>query len=390
MKILHVLGDSAFGGGSRIILTLARHAKQHGHEVAVLATDRAFVTAVEEAGLEPVVLDVIRRPIRPFFDIPGAIRLGRWLRRHPYDVVHTHTSKAGFFGRLGARLAGCTSVVHTVHGFAFHERSPRPIVAIYVLAERLAARWCTRIVTVSHYHRDWALRLGIGQPDQIVAVPNGIAPARTLARSEIDRIRSGLGIPPDAVAITSAGRLAPGKGLPQLIDAFAKLVRVRHEELRLVLPGTGPIEQLLRARVSAFGIDGLVCFPGFRDDVRDIVAASDIVALPSEREGLSLALLEAMAAGIPIVASQIGSNREVTLDGECARLVPPADSAALEREIGRLLDAPESARDLGHAAVRRFMDAYCEERMLSEYLGLYHDLLGGGALSDSLPSRTDS
>src|SRR5437867_10276482 len=124
IKLLHVVGSSAFGGAARIILRLAELAKEQNWQVDILTTDNAFQEAAKQHGIGVIALDVIRRPIRPFWDLAGLVRLYRFLQTESYTIVHTHTSKGGFVGRLAARLAGVPVIVHTAHGFAFHERSP--------------------------------------------------------------------------------------------------------------------------------------------------------------------------------------------------------------------------------------------------------------------------
>src|SRR5690242_16183816 len=149
IKLLHVVGDSCFGGASKVILRLAQMAKAEGWQVDILTTNPVFQQAAKSRGIGAIHLDVIRRPIRPAWDLAGLVRLSNFLRRESYAVVHTHTSKAGFVGRLAARLARVPVIVHTVHGFAFHEASPRPTRAFYTTLEHIASRWCDRIVAVN-------------------------------------------------------------------------------------------------------------------------------------------------------------------------------------------------------------------------------------------------
>jgi glycosyltransferase involved in cell wall biosynthesis len=155
-----------------------------------------------------VDLDVIRREIRPVWDLGGLFRLHKFLKREPYRIVHTHTSKAGFVGRLAARLAGAPVIVHTVHGFAFHEASPVHVRGFYSLLERLASGWCDRIVSVSEFHRAWAIELGICGPGQITAIPNGIGEVGRNREVGLAELRREMGAGHGDLVILSMARLA--------------------------------------------------------------------------------------------------------------------------------------------------------------------------------------
>lgn len=378
-KVLHILGDSKFGGDSVLVLALGLAAQQQGYEVDVLATHSVFQEAIRRQGLGVVDLDVIRRQVRPVWDMRGILRLTRFLKKAEYSLVHTHTSKAGVAGRLAARRARVPAIVHTVHGFAFHEQSGRLHSALYQGAERLAARWCDKIVTVSSFHRSWALRAKIGSPGQVIDIPNGLPPGRVEASRSRDEVRAELGVT-DQFVIISTGRLAQQKGLEYLVRAIPLVTDTL--PITVLLAGDGELRSDLQYLVSDLGLDERVRFLGFREDIGDLLAAADVVVLPSLWEGLSISLLEAMAAGKPTITTSIGSNIEVTNNGEAAYLVPSQDSTALANALRTLANDTQMREALGVRAQQRQMEHYTMDRMSSSYLDLYKSLL---SQSNDLP-----
>ncbi|HEY7335241.1 MAG TPA: glycosyltransferase family 4 protein [Bryobacteraceae bacterium] len=374
MKLLHVVGDSRFGGVAWIILGLGRIAQAEGWQVDILTIDPVFQAAVLRNGLGLVDLDVIRRDIRPLWDLKGLVRLRDFLRKGSYRIVHTHTSKGGFVGRLAARMAGVPVIVHTAHGFAFHESSPRSTRLFYSSLERMASRWCDRIVCVSEFHHRWALELGMCHPSRILAIPNGVADVAGQSRADPGETRRRLGAKAGDAIVLSMARLAGDKGLQYLIEAAA-MIRPGARTARLVIGGDGPDRARLEDMTRRLGVADRVRFLGFRQDVGDLLRACDLVALPSLREGLSMFLLEAMAAGKPVVATNIGSHRELAAQAEMARLVPPTDSKALSDAIQKLIQDPSLMARLGAGGRALFERRYTEGRMLNAYRDLYRELL---------------
>lgn len=379
-RILHVVGDSDFGGAAALITRLAVAAGRDGWQVDVLATNPAFAAHLARHGVRVVHLDAVRRAIGPR-DVSGFARLVRFLARERYDVVHTHTSKAGFVGRAAARAAAVPVTVHTAHGFAVHEASPPLQVAAYAALERLAGRWCDVVVFVSEFHREWARRLRFAPDHRLVVIGNGVDEAALAPTAGCRATRLTLGAADDDVLVLNFGRLAGGKGIETLLAAVAPTVE-RAPSTRFVVAGDGPMAEDHRQLARRLGAEGSVTFLGFRADVADLLAAADVVVLPSQREGMSIALLEAMAAGRCIVASSIGSMSEALAD--TGVLVPPLDAPALASAVVDLAGDPARRDRLGRAAAARQRTRYREDAMLRSYLDLYAELAaaaGRGAVA---------
>jgi len=374
MKVLHIVGDSKWGGGGAIILALADMAHDLGWDVGMLTTDPVCQGMARAHGVEIVDLDVIWRNIRPIRDLGGLHTLYRFLRANHYDVVHTHTSKAGFVGRIAARAAGVPVVIHTAHSFPFHEDSSPAFAFFYRCLEKCAARFCDRIVTVSRYHRDWGIRAGIADGGRLVAIPNGISEDNIAVTKGPAQIRAELGIPSDEVFIFTPGRLFAGKGLEYLIDCIPALTRNLSRSFRIVLAGDGILRPPLEQRAAGLQGRNKVLFLGFRTDIGNLLNACDIVVLPSLHEGLSIALLEAMAARKPIVATSIGGNLEPTANGRGAMIVPPKSSTALAAAITTLLHSPELAAEKAANARSLYSLNHTLDAMTTRYKALYEEL----------------
>lgn len=376
MRICHVVGDSQYGGGSRIVLALLEAAVEAGHEVWVVATNERFQQEIAAAGGHPVALDCVRRRINPIWDLRGWWRLFRHFRHARYDLVHTHTSKGGMVGRTAAWLARVPSIVHTVHGFAFHEESRPAVVGLIALIEKCGAVFCDRLVTVSRFHRRWALELGIAPAPKVEAIPNGITPLTPPSGFDRDAFRAALGLGPKDLMLLGLGRLAPQKGFGDLLDATVPVAAAR-PDCRVLIAGTGPLADELAAQRAALGLGDQVSLLGFRSDITELYLAADIVVQPSLWEGLSISLLEALSLGRPVVTTTINSNLEVLTGKDAAVLVPPKDPQALAAAVLTLADEPQRRLELGARARSLFLAGYTPRNMTEAYLALYRQLNPG-------------
>jgi len=368
MKIFQVLSGGAWGGGGVVVLAITRALIARGDQVFVLCLDEGVADRFREAGATVVISPLWLHPINPL-DVISLAHLYAVCVRENFDLVATHTSKGGFLGRLAARLAGTPHIVHHAHGFAFRECNSRSVRRLYITLERLASHCCEAIISVSEDHRQGAIRERVASPAHIQTVLNGIdltpfeQPDRAAARRE-------LGFAEDDLLLGVGSRLAPKKGLEYLLAALPPVLE-RFPTAQLVLFGDGPLRTELETQAQQLGIRSHIYFPGFRRDVPRLLGGFDLVLQPSLSEGLSISILEAMAAGRPLIACDIQGNREVVRHGSNGLLVPPADAPALTSAMLQLLSNPARARDLGNGAARDCRTRFSEARMVEETLAVY-------------------
>jgi len=286
------------------------------------------------------------------------------LRQHRFDILHTHLCHANVLGRVVGRLAGVPVVVSTTH-----VAEPR---RWHLLLERWTVSLVDRVVAVSEAVRRYMVEQARIPAEKILVIRNGVDPSRFRVRRGEFRQREG--IPADRLLVTTVGRLHEQKGLGGLLEA-ARLVVSERPEVRFLVVGEGPQRrELLRLR-DRFGLEEHVRFLGFRPDVPQILADSDVFVLPSLWEGLAIALLEAMAAGLPVVVTDVEGVREVVTDGETGLVVPPADDGALVAALGRLLSDPGLRKRLALAGHEQVARHFGWEKVVSDTMALYDTLL---------------
>jgi glycosyltransferase involved in cell wall biosynthesis len=299
------------------------------------------------AGLTVVSVPELVSPISPGNDRRALRRLTELLTRNGYEVVHTHSAKAGALGRLAAERAGTPRVVHTFHGFPFHEFQSRARRAAYVGIERYLASRTDIFLAVGGAVAAEAVRRGIAVPERIrvinPAIEPSTGPATPAARAAA---RSALGVPVGCKVIGTVGRVDYQKAPESFVDAIAGLNR---DDVYAIWIGDGPLRKEMEARAARRGLQDRFLCAGHRDDVPELLPGLDIFAMASRYEGLPCAVAEAMAAGLPVVATAVNAVPDVVLPGETGLLVSPERPRQLAAAISYLLDEPAEAARMAAA-----------------------------------------
>ncbi len=363
IRVAHVITRMIVGGAQETVLLAAALADRSRFEPVVVCgpqtgSEGSLHDEVRRRGVELVVLPDLVREVSPRKDALAVRALARLFRERGVDVVHTNSSKAGIVGRVAARRAGVPRVIHTVHGWPFHDRQSAVGATAWRFLERRTAPIAERLVVVAESDRAKGLAVGIGRPEQYALVRSSLEldlyGADPAARSAV---RRELGIPEDAQVIGAVNRLSPQKDPVLLMDAVLPLLAER-PEARLLLVGDGP----LRAEVERRATDQVV-LTGLRADVPRLLAAMDVFVLASQWEGLPRTLLQAMATGVPVVATDADGVAEVVQDGVTGRLVPRSDAPALGRAVAQVLDDPGSLAEQAGTRLSEF-DATAMVRQL--------------------------
>jgi glycosyltransferase involved in cell wall biosynthesis len=374
ITVLHVITRLTLGGSSENTVASLLALQAAGYPATLAAglaeSEAAIVADARRRGCRIVDVPALGREVSPPRDAAALVALLRLMRRERPRIVHTHTSKAGFLGRLAARLAGVPAVIHQPHGHVFYGYYGARRSRFYAALERRAARWSDRIVTLTERGTAEHLAHGIGRPEQFVAVPSGVPTAVLRAAAPPrEEARRRLGLPPGAFVVAAVGRLVRVKGFDLLVEALPR-VRAALPGARALVVGEGPERAALAALAARRGVaDALVLAGAAREGVAVPLAAADALAAPSRNEGMGRALVEAMALGLPVVGAAVGGIPAVITE-DAGRLVPPDDAAALAAALVALgTDAALRAK-LGAAARQRaeaFSTAVAERRMLALY-----------------------
>ena len=359
LRIAHIDAEHDFSGGEVQVFLLMQGLAVRGDENLLLCPPRSAAEA--EARRRGIACAAV--PMRNDADVAAVWRLAQRVRRD-IDIVHLHTGRAAWLGGLASRLAGVPAVVT--------RRMDRPVRP--GMRTRLIYQHLTRHVVAIAPGVMARLTAGGVPAARITCIPSAVDLARVQPRRGGGALRADYGAASDDPVLLALAALVPRKGLDVLLDAVAMLGQ-RGMRPRVWIAGEGPERAALAAQAARLGVDRQLTMLGAATEIGDLLAACDVFVLPSRREGLGVAALEAMAAGRAVVASAVGGLGDAVVDGRTGLLVPPADPAALADALATLLgDAALRAR-LGAAGPARIAEGFLPDQMAEAYRRLYHDVL---------------
>lgn len=388
-KVVHIITRLDRGGSAQnTMLTALGHDRSHFEPVVITGQAGRWdaqgghiatignLQLLEKESIQYHMMASLVRHISPLADLRALWHLVRLLREEQPHIVHTHTSKAGVLGRLAAWITGVPVIVHTPHGHVFYGHFGSIFSWVFLQIERALA-WITDVlIALTAAEKAEHLEGGVGWADRFAVIPSGIDIDRFKQVRKAGKVMpEWFDCPPDAIIIGSIGWLTDIKGHRFLVDAVARL-KQEHPHLHLVILGSGGQYEALLHQARSAGISQSVHLVGHREDVERALAGMDGFVLPSLNEGMGRALIEAMAAGLPVIASRVGGIPALIEDEKNGLLVPAGDSLALAVAVRRILSDPLWAHTLGQNAMQSIGTAYGVPAMVRAIESIYR----GGAV----------
>ncbi len=383
MKVVRLIARLNVGGPAVHVILLSEAMGREGWQTLLVKgregpKEGDMLALARAKGVSTHLLPELGRELAPAADLRSLVRLLGLLWRERPEVVHTHTAKAGAVGRAAAllynALAGLSGrprakLFHTFHGHVLRGYFGPAKSRLFLAVERWLARRSTALITLSEGLRRELVELGVAPEERFRVIPLGLE-LKPFLTATPGQLRAELGLAPGAPLVGLVGRLVPIKAVDQFLEAAGAVAEAR-PEAHFVVIGDGELRGALEAQADALGLAGTVHFLGFRFDLERLYPDLDVVALSSRNEGTPVSLIEAMAAGRPVVATRVGGVPDLVEDGESGLLVPPDDPKALAEAILSLLGSPERRRAMGERGRARVYPALDISRLAADLKALY-------------------
>jgi glycosyltransferase involved in cell wall biosynthesis len=365
MKILYIVTQADLGGAQRSVLLLAAH---FNGEIASGIEKSELFNEAQKKNIPTHKIKFLKRGIRPISDFLAFWEIYLLIKKLRPDIVHLNSSKAGFLGSLAGKLAGA-KVIFTARGFVFNEPRNRLFKLFFITLEKIASIFRDQIITVSKFDEASALKFKLINPQKVTTIHNAIPSIEFLDRKTA---RLNLGINEDKFIVGTIANFYSTKGLDVLIDTVAKLSPEILNKIQIVLIGSGPQEKKLKLLTTTYNLEPFFIFAGQIPNASSYLKALDIFVLPSRKEGFPLVLLEAMQAGLPIIATDVGGNKEAL--GDAGVIVPSGNGEILAEALENLINNPDHRNRLAEKARER-SKIFTLEKLFSETENIYKKIL---------------
>jgi len=380
IPVMQAITRLIVGGAQETVMYIAALLDKERYRVDVLSgpqtgSEGSLIEELRTRGISLTILPDMVRQISPLHDSLALLKMMRLIRTKRYTVVHTNSSKAGIIGRIAARLAGIPIIVHTVHGWSFHEHMAPWLKKIYTTLERFAASFTDAMVVVTDRDIDKGLQEGIGRPEQYHLIRSAI-PLDEFDPQRVSRenVRKELGIPLDAPVLGNVGRFSVQKNPLDWVQVAA-LVAKGMPDCHFLLVGDGPLRPEVEALIAENNLSAQTILTGLRRDVPEMLSAIDVFLLTSLWEGLPRVIPQAMAMQVPVIANHVDGSAEAILHGETGYLCNPGDLDDLAANCLLLLRDEHLRTEMGQKGRAYAIQEFDVYRMVSQIANLYDDLL---------------
>ncbi len=382
IRVLHIITRLIVGGAQQnTILSISGLDRLGNYELTLLSGPQTGPegSLIEEAAAKCKLhlLPELRRSINPYYDLIAFVKLFLFISKRKFDIIHTHSSKAGILGRWAAKLAGKNIIVHTVHGWG-HNDSQHPLIrSLYISLEKLTLLITSKLIGVSKANIETGIANGIGKAKDYLLIRSGIELEYFKhPKSTQEQIRSELEIPLRVPVVGTVTRLSEQKAPLDFIKSCA-IIAKKNPDAWFVIVGDGPLRGRAESLMKKLELEKRMIFTGLRNDIPELISIFNVFALSSLWEGLPRVLPQAMAQGLPIVATDIDGNAEAVINEENGLLVPPGNYNAFAESILSLLNKPEKAALMGQKGLR-MVEEFSDKKMVKELNSLYMELISCG------------
>ncbi|MBN1981402.1 MAG: glycosyltransferase family 4 protein [Chitinivibrionales bacterium] len=380
-SILHLITRLDCGGSAENTLLTAIGLAQRHHRVTVMYGSNSPPSRTEErarqAGVTFVQCQKLIRAISPIIDLVAFFHIYRHVRRNRYDILHTHTSKAGIIGRVCGKLARVPCVVHTPHGHVFYGYFSNLMTCLFVFLERLFMKWTDAQIALTQKEKEDYLCRHIGSPQRIPVIYSGIdLESFSVSPQNKKSLRDQLDLSDSHFVILTVARLVPIKNHNLIIAAASVLTQLR-AALRFVFVGDGELRQELQENISREGLDEMFVLLGWREDVAALLHAGDCFVLCSKNEGMGRVFIEAQACGLPVIGSRVCGIPEVIDEGRTGYLVDPHDPQELAKAIKMVYTRKDHRDTLIHNCQQWITHRFSAECMVDKIEAVYQTFFQG-------------